>query len=253
MPITTVPIAISTLDITGSPIPGGLVRFQLNAPDAEGVTIVTPVPQVVALDGAGNASVNLWPNVLGTNQTRYDVLIQDRYGFPRLESKAYIPNAAANLVDVLTLAPPATLSDAQVAALAAQAAAAAALAHLAEVQAVVASTPLLVHSYWPGNLAADTELLRTPLACAASFPANFAGSYAIAKIAPSADCVLSIRKNGVEVGTITFLAGQTIGTFASVGGAAVAFVPGDILSIFPALPMDGTIAGVGFGMIGTRS
>lgn len=55
------------------------------------------------------------------------------------------------------------------------------------------------------------------------------GSLATAGVAPTTDAIISIQKNGSEVGTITFLAGQTTGTFAVP--SEVTLVAGDEVSL----------------------
>jgi hypothetical protein len=63
-----------------------------------------------------------------------------------------------------------------------------------------------------------------------TFPANFAGSQGYAEGFPSAPYVLSIRRTGVEVGTITFSTAG-VATFASVGGLSVSVATGQVLAI----------------------
>ncbi|MGP9819170.1 hypothetical protein ACTZWW_04065 [Salinarimonas sp. NSM] len=81
-------------------------------------------------------------------------------------------------------------------------------------------------------------------------PANFAAptpaapterSYARAVTAATASTVFSVRKNGVQFGTITFAVGATAGTFAAT---ETTFAPGDVISVRgPDIP-DATLADV---------
>lgn len=68
-------------------------------------------------------------------------------------------------------------------------------------------------------------------------PVAAAGSRAYAATAPSASTVLSVRKNGVEFGTITFASGSNAGTFAVA--TATSFVAGDVLSIVAPAAVNG--------------
>lgn len=65
---------------------------------------------------------------------------------------------------------------------------------------------------------------------AVTFPANFAGSRASVGVNPAATFVLSVQKNGTEVGTISVSTAGVV-TFATSGAAAVAFAAGDVLRV----------------------
>lgn len=73
-----------------------------------------------------------------------------------------------------------------------------------------------------------------------AFPENFTNSRAYAGVAPTAEAILTIRKNGTPVGTITFDAAASTGTFASTG--TVTFTPGDVLTILCPTPRDDTFS-----------
>jgi hypothetical protein len=64
-----------------------------------------------------------------------------------------------------------------------------------------------------------------------TFPVNLVGSNGAVITAPGANYVISVRKNGTEVGTVTF---DTSGvpTFATTGGATVSCVNGDALDFY---------------------
>lgn len=78
------------------------------------------------------------------------------------------------------------------------------------------------------------------------FPDDFAGSRASAVIAPTAEAVWTIRKNGASIGAITFAAASTTGVFTSSG--PVTFAPGDRIAIVAPSPRDDTLSGV-FGTL----
>lgn len=72
------------------------------------------------------------------------------------------------------------------------------------------------------------------------FPEHFSGSHAYAGVAPTAEAVLTLKKNGTPVGTITFAASASTGTFATSG--TVTFTPGDVLTITCPSPRDDTFS-----------
>ncbi len=65
---------------------------------------------------------------------------------------------------------------------------------------------------------------------AVTFPAKFAGSRASVGVNPAATFVLSVQKNGTEIGTISISTAGVV-TFATSGAAAVAFAAGDVLRV----------------------
>jgi hypothetical protein len=81
-------------------------------------------------------------------------------------------------------------------------------------------------------------------------PVNLAGSFAVLGVAPSANAVFLLQKNGVTFATLTFLAGQTNGSF--VAAVATSFTAGQILSIVAPSPQDLLLADLGFGFAGLR-
>lgn len=88
---------------------------------------------------------------------------------------------------------------------------------------------------------------------AVNFAANFALSDSDAVVAATASAVFLIKKNGTQVGTLTFAAAGTSGTFASTGGLAVSYVAGDILEITAPTPQDATLSGVSITLAGVRA
>lgn len=70
------------------------------------------------------------------------------------------------------------------------------------------------------------EIVRSVL-----FPVNFVGSNGSVITAPGSSYVITVKKNGTTVGTITFdIAGTP--TFATTGGATVSCVNGDRLDFY---------------------
>jgi len=116
------------------------------------------------------------------------------------------------------------------------------------------TNPFDVHLFYPGIPEPATTMLYVPLARAVSFPANFSGSYATAEFAATAEFILEIEKNEVQVGTITFADSAYVGTFASSGGNPVSFVAGDEIGIVSesVSSADATLANIGIVLAGTR-
>lgn len=99
---------------------------------------------------------------------------------------------------------------------------------------------------------ASAVLLRFIFPRAASFADDFAGSKGLAVTAATASYVLSIKKNGTTIGSITFAAAGTTPTFATSGGAT-SFVADDVLTIVGAASPDASLADLAFTLVGTRS
>jgi hypothetical protein len=103
-----------------------------------------------------------------------------------------------------------------------------------------------------GVLAVGSEILFSYIVARAfELPAGLTGSYVVSGVAATASAALSIRKNGVEVGTAAFAAAGTTATLAMP--SATSFAPGDILStVSPASP-DATLADVSATFLGERA
>lgn len=102
-----------------------------------------------------------------------------------------------------------------------------------------------------GKPDASQVLLKVKLPRAISFAANFSGSTtAPADVAATVSSVISIKKNGTEVGTVTYGAGATSGTFSSSG--AVSFASGDVLTVVAPASQDATLEGIAICLKGTK-
>lgn len=71
-------MALTTSTITGRlPLPdntvaaGSYVEFTLSGADSDGTEVPLAAPVTADLDGTGNISIELWPNSLGEQRTRY--------------------------------------------------------------------------------------------------------------------------------------------------------------------------------------
>jgi hypothetical protein len=77
-----------------------------------------------------------------------------------------------------------------------------------------------------------------------TLPAGFTGSVARASTVGTGSTVLTVRKNTTTVGTITFAASATVGTFVAASGSS--FAVGDVLSVVAPAAIDSTLANVQF-------
>lgn len=81
-----------------------------------------------------------------------------------------------------------------------------------------------------GELAADDKIFQFAVAHPFSIKKDFAGSRGACDTAgASENTVISIKKNGLQIGAATFAAGETVAQFTVTD--PVAFVPGDILTM----------------------
>lgn len=70
-----------------------------------------------------------------------------------------------------------------------------------------------------------------------TFAGNFAGSLGVIGTTPAASLVLSVKDDGIEIGTITIATSGTF-TFATTGGAPMTVAAGSLLTIVaPATPV----------------
>lgn len=109
-------------------------------------------------------------------------------------------------------------------------------------------TTTLRTTFWSGESVpvAGQVFGRQPLDLSVTLPAGADSSFARARVAPTAEYILSIKKNDSEVGTITFAAASTSGTFSVASN--VSFVAGDTLRVDGAAVADDTIRHIGVTM-----
>lgn len=93
--------------------------------------------------------------------------------------------------------------------------------------------------------------MRVAIPRPVSFLPNFSGSTAAdPSYNSAATAVLSVQKNGVQVGTITYSAGSPTPTFSSSG--TVSFTTGDVLMVLAPTPQDTALEGISIVLVGTR-
>ena len=84
----------------------------------------------------------------------------------------------------------------------------------------------LVHLTYCGNPGAQAFMGGASITHAFTFPIDFDGASASVQANPAAEYVISVKKNGVECGTVTFNT-SGVATFDTTGHATVACVYGD--------------------------
>jgi hypothetical protein len=116
---TTVTVSILVSQITGEALANAVVAFALSGTDID-AGIIAKREREVILDENGEGTIDLWPNADGTQGTQYKVTIHAADGEFQYRGLATIPASNCNLHDVLNLDAPASVDDAEAAALAAQ-------------------------------------------------------------------------------------------------------------------------------------
>lgn len=104
--------------------------------------------------------------------------------------------------------------------------------------------------YYAGEPTASLILSRAVYPVAVTIPAGMTGSRAVARVAATASTVLSVRKNAVQFGTITFAISGTVGTVAAA--SATAFVAGDVIDVVAPGTPDDTLADIAIMLCATR-
>lgn len=98
-----------------------------------------------------------------------------------------------------------------------------------------------------GKPAAGATVMRFQSVRAFTIPAAMAGSIAKVSVAATASTVLTVLKNGTSIGTITFAASSSSGTFAAA--SATSFAAGDVLTISAPGTQDTTFADAQFTIV----
>jgi hypothetical protein len=98
-----------------------------------------------------------------------------------------------------------------------------------------------------------TSMLCARIAAVRAFdlPASLTGSVASAGTAATGSTVFTIYKNTTSIGTITFAAAGTTGTFSFA--SAVSFVSADLLRIIAPATADTTLADISITLMGSRT
>lgn len=111
--------------------------------------------------------------------------------------------------------------------------------------------PYIVSNFFSGAPGNSALMIRHDVPGTVVFAAGLSSSVASAGTAATGSTVLTIKKNGSSVGTITFGAGQSTGVFAMASQQS--FASGDVLSVHNQGSADATLADISFSIRGTRS
>lgn len=109
-----------------------------------------------------------------------------------------------------------------------------------------ASTPYDLATFAAGLPAASATLFGFAVPRAMTIVASLVGSAARAGTAATGSSVFSVNKNGAQIGTVTFAAAATTGTFA---GAGASFVAGDLITIVAPSSPDSTLADIAITLV----
>lgn len=104
--------------------------------------------------------------------------------------------------------------------------------------------------FLPGVPPDGAMMARVVMVRPITLPAGLTDSRACALVAATAETVLTLRKNGVAIGTITFAAAGTVGVFAFAD--PVQFAVGDVLEIVNQAGHDATLADISVTLTGTK-
>lgn len=105
----------------------------------------------------------------------------------------------------------------------------------------------LVHLTYCGTPGAQAFLGGASITHAFTFPVDFDGASGSVQTNPSGDYEITVNKNGVECGTVTFDS-SGVATFATAGGGTVACVYGDDITFVA--PASGSIADILVTLVG---
>jgi hypothetical protein len=117
-------------------------------------------------------------------------------------------------------------------------------------QWVAERTPFILSMFIPGVHGDGALMAQLVFDRNVAFAENFSGSEGYSQVTATAETVLDLQKNGVNIGTITFSDAGNTATFALSGGAT--FAAGDRLAIVNANPADATLADLSITLQGRR-
>ena len=105
----------------------------------------------------------------------------------------------------------------------------------------------LVHCTYCETPGAQAFMGGASVTHAFTFPVNFDGASGSVQTNPGSDYVISVKKNGVEVGTVT-ISSAGVFTFATTGGGTVSCVFGDDITFHA--PDSGSAADFAITLVG---
>ena len=110
--------------------------------------------------------------------------------------------------------------------------------------------PYIIHIFREGRSVSNMLWLRYIFSIECTFPVNLTLSLAKTRIASTINSVFLIKKNTIQIGTITFIAGNVAGTF--LFSNAITFLVGDILEIIAPTISDITLTDISISLYGLR-
>jgi hypothetical protein len=116
-------------------------------------------------------------------------------------------------------------------------------------QVMIASRDYAIAVFSPGSFNSNQEIIGINAVIAFSLAVNCTGSYASLETASTSTAVFKIKKNGTQIGTITFTS-STTGVFAMASSQT--FNPGDLLVVSAPTTVDATASGLSITFAGTR-
>ena len=110
--------------------------------------------------------------------------------------------------------------------------------------------PYIVVLNIPGSVMGDFVFPSHIFTLPVSFAIDFALSKAHSRIYATNNFVFTIRKNGINIGTLTFATGTSIGVFVATSTSS--FIAGDIIEIKSQLISDPSLSDVTISLLGSR-
>jgi hypothetical protein len=111
--------------------------------------------------------------------------------------------------------------------------------------------PFVIGMFIPGTHGNGALMAQVVFDRAVDFDADLPGAQGYAQVTATAATVLDLQKNGVNIGTITFMNAGNTATFSLPGGAS--FVAGDRLAVINDNPADATLADLSLTFTGRRT
>jgi len=111
-------------------------------------------------------------------------------------------------------------------------------------------TPIIINSEVEDTLIDDEIVGRHICVAAFSIPSGGTGSYSKSDVAATAQTILTLRKNGVSFGTITYAAAGLEGTFAIA--STTSFAVGDVYTVTGPATADLTLGFLAVTILATR-
>lgn len=101
-----------------------------------------------------------------------------------------------------------------------------------------------------GKTTANQVLIKVVIPRTTTYVLNFVGSTSSAVVAATTQTVFTIKKNNVQIGTITFASAADSATYTS--SAINTFAANDVLSIVAPASPDSTLSDISFIISGTQ-